>query len=317
MLRKVITLPLLAGLALPALANDAKVLPEGVLRTTIAPSFTTVEKVYDSNGDLQNPTLGTITVNTVSLALEYGINDWITAGVQWAPGYVWSGEVENNDNVNLSGANDLFVGAKLQLLGSAGLVQSDSMRFAITPGVKIPTSQYDAQAEADSAMSGGEFKPGRTDRGAWGLGARFAFDLMITPDFYINMFNQTTVFLETEQDFGVVFTPAPTPVKDATVKYGTEMIFEVEPNYSTVVGNGIRLGFGLPVRYTSKGETELNGNGRNDEAYTLAVEPSLSVFFTQWALPMEFQFGYSTTLAGENSNAANTASLQIKNFVRF
>lgn len=315
MLKKAITLPLLAGLALPVLADDAKVLPEGVLRTTLAPSYTTIEQAYDSDGEAQDT--DKVTVNTVSIALEYGINDWVTAGLQWAPGYIWSGEVENADTVDLSGANDLFVGAKLQFLGRNGYSQSDSMRFAVTPGIKIPISSYDAQEEADNAMAGDDFKPGRTDRGAWGLGARFSFDYLITPDFYMNFYNQTSIFLETNQDYGVAFTPFPTPVEDVDVKYGTEMVFEIEGNYSTMVGNGIQMGFGLPVSYTMTGETEIDGNGLDDESFVLAVEPNVSVFFTQWTLPMEFQLGYSTTLSGENASAANTISLQIKNFLRF
>ncbi|WLD57987.1 hypothetical protein NFC81_14920 [Salinispirillum sp. LH 10-3-1] len=320
MLRKAIALPLLAGLAIPVFADDANVLPQGVLRTTIAPSITTIDSVFESDGSTADPQFGKVTVNTLSLALEYGVTDWLTAGVQWAPGYVLSGGVADEESIDLSGANDLFVGAKIQLLGSSGLSRSDSMRLAITPGIKIPTSSYDADAERSNALASDDFRPQRTDRGAWGLGARTSFDLIITENFYINLYNQTSVFLETTQDFGVqvvegvgVFS-----VEDAKVQYGTEMIFEAEANYTMNMANGIRTSFGLPVTYTMTGETEVNGNvsAANEESWSVAVGPSVSVFFTQWALPMEFQLGYSTVLAGENSNATNTISLQVKNFLR-
>ncbi|MCH8531580.1 MAG: hypothetical protein LAT65_12085 [Saccharospirillum sp.] len=315
MFKKAIALPLLAGLALPVLADDAKVLPEGVLRTTIAPSFTTIDKEFDSSGDRQDPQFGTITVNTLSIALEYGINEWVTAGLQWAPGYAWSGEVEDNEAVDLSGANDLFVGAKLQILGTNGLSQSDNMRFAVTPGIKIPVSQYDADEELANfmaVMGGGDetFRPGRSDRGAWGLGARFSFDYLITPDFFINFYNQTSIFLDTEQDYS----PG---VADADVEYGPEFIFEVEPNYSTVVGNGIQISMGLPVRYTTTGETVVNGNTEEDEKWKLELAPSVGFFFTQSPLPVELKLSYTTALAGENELASNTVAFQIRNFFRF
>ena len=308
MLQKAIALPLLAGLVIPVFADDAKVLPQGVLRTTLVPSLTTFDETFDADGERQDT--NAVSVNTLSIALEYGINDWITAGVQWAPGYILSGEVDGNDRVDLTGANDLFVGAKFQTLGAQGYSRSDTLRFAVTPGIKVPISQYDGEEQLENFMGGDDFKPGRTDRGAWGLGARFSFDYLITPDFYINFYNQSSFFLETDQDYTVT-------TSDVTVQYGSEAIFEVEPNYSMSAGNGVQLSFGLPVSYTMTGETEVDGNGQDDESYSLALEPSMSVFFTQWALPTQFQLGYSTTLAGENANATNTLSLQIKNFLRF
>lgn len=316
MLRKAIALPLLAGLAIPVFADDANVLPQGVLRTTIAPSMTTINSSFDADGERQD--IDEISVTTLSLALEYGVTDWLTAGLQWAPGYIVSGSVDGaaNERVDLSGANDLFVGAKIQLLGTNGLSRSDSMRFAITPGVKIPTSSYDAQEQRDNLVGGEkDFNVGRTDRGAWGFGARTAFDLLLTDSLYINLFNQTSVFLETNQDYGVNTTTF-APIKDVDVKYGTELVFEAEANYTMHMANGIRTSFGLPVRYTSVGETEVDGTGLDDERWSVSVGPSVSVFFTQWALPMEFQLGYSTVVAGENSRAPNTISLQVKNFLR-
>jgi hypothetical protein len=190
------------------------------------------------------------------------------------------------------------------------------MRFAITPGIKIPLSTYDAAEERQNIIDSKDFKTARTDRGAWGLGARFAYDYLVTPDFYINVYNQTSVFLETNQDYGVD-TSTLTAISDVDVKYGTEAIFEVEPNYTISSGNGIRTSFALPLTYTMTGETEIDGNGGNDESWDLAVSPFVSVFFTQWALPMEFQLGYSTALSGESAKAGNTVSLQVKNYLRF
>ncbi|MHA7880608.1 MAG: hypothetical protein ACX931_12500 [Saccharospirillum sp.] len=312
MLKKAIALPLLAGLAIPALADDAKVLPEGVLRTTLAPSLTSFDEKFDGDGEREDTVETSIT--TLSLALEYGINDWITGGLQWAPGFRVAGEVKDHplydDRLDITGANDLFAGAKFQLLGTSGLSQSDTMRFAITPGIKVPLSSYDAQEEGTNAATGEDFKPGRVDRSAWGLGNRLSFDYLVTPDFFINFYNQTSIFLDTEQDYS----PG---VADAEVEYGPELIFEIEPNYSTVVGNGVQLSMGLPVRYTSTGETVVNGSTEVEEKWKLELSPSIGVFFTQSPLPVELKLGYTTALAGENENAANTVTLQVRNFLRF
>lgn len=307
---KTVGLSLLFGLAVPVLADDANVLPAGVLRTVVAPSVTMIDTSFDRSGDRQD--VDPIAVTTLSLGLEYGINDWVTAGLQWAPGYNLSGEQEGN-NFDFSGANDVFLGAKMQLMGDRGLAANNAVRWAVTPGIKIPASNYNASEAFSSAMSGDEYKPRRTDRGAWALGARFAFDYLVTPDFYINLYNQTSFFLETNQDYGVSQTG---PITDVDVQYGTEAIFEIEPNYGLAFNNGLQTRIGLPVTYTMTGETKIDGAGQNDERWVAAASPSVSVFFTQWVLPMEFELSYSAALAGESTNASNTLSLQIKNFLQ-
>ena len=323
MMKKALVVLLLAAFVVPAFADDAITLPQGVMRTRVIPSMTIVNQVFDDSGDRQDtviaaPGLGTassVTLYTLSFAVEYGITDWLTAGVQWVPGWRFASNIDfetlaPNDNVVSTGVSDLFVGAKMQILGPRALVPNQQVRFAVTPGIKIPLSSYDNESETDNFAAGDDFRLSGTDRGAFGLGGRLAFDYLITPDFYINVYNQSTFFLETEKDlsFG-----AP----DVKVQYGPELIFEVEAAYSMDLGGGIRLGLGLPVTYQWTGETKIEGTGADDVAWTFGVGPNVSLFFTQWALPMEFELGYSVALMGENANAANTISLQIKNFLRF
>ena len=108
------------------------------------------------------------------------------------------------------------------------------------------------------------------------------------------------------------------------MEYGIESIFEIEANYSMPLGNGVNLGLGLPVTYGYTGERKVEFEPApgsrpfdDDSSWILSVGPNVSFFFTNWALPMEFELGYTLPIMGENSPAANTISLQIKNFLRF
>lgn len=334
-MKKLLIVLLLAAIVAPVFADDAATLPAGVMRTRIIPSLSIVNEWFDSSGSRQSSdgigpdgALGSVSsaqIYNLSGAIEYGITDWLTAGVQWTPGWTFNTDIDyapasppfTNENLVSTGINDLFVGFKAQVLGPNGLAPNQQVRIAITPGVKIPLSQYDRAEEVSElgVLNGGmpttnEFRAGRTDRGAWGLGGRFALDYFLTPDFFINLYNQTSYFLPVTQDYNI-------GNPNEKVEYGIESIFEIEANYSMPLGNGVNLGLGLPVTYAITAEDTVGGNAADNASKLLTVGPSVSFFFTSWALPMEFELGYTLPIMGENSPAANTISLQIKNFLRF
>jgi hypothetical protein len=325
MMKKAIVLVLLAAFVVPAFADDAITLPEGVMRTRVIPSVTFINSAFDDDGERDDLDDG-ITLYNLSAAIEYGITDWLTAGLQWTPGWQFASDFEANDDIKVTGVYDLFVGAKVQVVGDRGLVPDPTIRFAVTPGVKIPLSQYDAEAESENAFEEKEFQPMRVDKGAWGLGGRIALDYVFSPEFYLNLYNETVFYLPVDQQqFNAEAVGAAALLggdfddyeEELEVKYGTELTFEVEAAYSMDMGGGVQLGLGLPVTYEWTGETEIDGDGQDDDSWTLGIGPNVSFFFTQWALPMEFEVGFSAPLVGENTTAANTLTLQIKNFLRF
>lgn len=332
MMKKALVILLLAAFVVPVFADDALTLPAGVMRTRIIPSMTFVNQWFDDEGnrvesiDVGVGTLSSIQLYNLSVAIEYGITDWLTAGLQWTPGWTFLSNADFSFNAALAGLgisennqfvsrgiNDLFVGAKVQVMGDQGIVPNSAVRIAVTPGVKIPLTQYSASDEVTNFSTGKEFQPSAVDEGAWALGGRFALDYIVTPDLFLNFFHEATFYLPTAQErFNV-----PTVDASAEITPGTELKFEVEASYTMPLGNGVRLGFGLPVTYQMTLESKVDGTGQDDASWILGVGPSVSAFFTDWALPMEFELGYNLPLAGKDSPIANTIQLQIKNFLRF
>jgi hypothetical protein len=138
-------------------AEDAKVMPARMGRFYLAPSFSFANKEWDSEGEKQDLTdgNGAIKMFNLGFAVEYGIIDWITGAIQWAPGWnVWSdvdqsfGPQVGDKDVNLKGFGDIFVGAKIQIIGADAPVKNTSLRFALGPGVKIPLPGPDFEEEA-------------------------------------------------------------------------------------------------------------------------------------------------------------------------
>ncbi|MFH2114939.1 MAG: hypothetical protein ABIJ86_10585, partial [Spirochaetota bacterium] len=76
-----------------AFADEATVLPAGVGRFYVANTYAFVDGEYDADGELVEYSAGdgAIKLYNLGLALEYGVNDWISAAAQWAPGAnLWS-----------------------------------------------------------------------------------------------------------------------------------------------------------------------------------------------------------------------------------
>jgi hypothetical protein len=291
---------ILLGLALLLLgsaifADDAKVMPKRVGRFYLAPTYSFASGAYDANGDKQSFSNGSMKLFNLGAALEYGITDWFTGAIQWAPGWTpWSDikaavPVNRPGDLNVNGVADIFVGAKIQLVGEkAPLLQTEAFRFAVAPGVIIPLPGPNFKDEVANAMAGKEATFNKMDNHVFGAGGRFYFDWIINKYFFINLYNET-IFYPVKQDLnkdGPTFamTKASLPsgvqasvnqaltqagdpnaaakaaaakamaeedLKNASgeVNYKYKLTFEIEPIFSTPIADGLIFSAGLPVNY--------------------------------------------------------------------
>jgi hypothetical protein len=248
-------------------------MPARVGRFYIAPIFSFAMGAYDEDANL-NSFDGNVQVFNLGFALEYGVNDWITAAVQWVPGWTpWSdiSAASGFDNSNTNGVADIFAGAKIQLLGPRAPFRSQDFRFAVAPGVIIPLPGPDFERELTRASQGSEATLSAMDRHVFGLGGRIFFDWVINRNFFINLFNET-IFFPLKQDlnksgptfFGAKAIMAQTPEIQAMLGPATPLLmdiegeinhkyqltFEIEPVFTTSVANGITFSAGLPITYS-------------------------------------------------------------------
>jgi hypothetical protein len=88
-------------------AEEAKVMPKQVGRFYVAPTLAFAPGAFDEDGEYEvyDSGEGSLRAFNLGFALEYGINDWISGAIQWAPGVtVWS---DVDTKIPLSGVGHL------------------------------------------------------------------------------------------------------------------------------------------------------------------------------------------------------------------
>lgn len=327
-MKKTLLVLLMVTLAIAVFADDAKVLPKGVIRINVVPSYIFGTEMFDTNGDkVANATVlgatGAYSFFNLGGAVEYGVNDWITAAAQWAPGTNLYSNFADQAKQSANGAFELFVGAKLQFVGSKGLSQNDTIRFAIAPGVMIPMAfSYDSAAEALNFVTSKDYNVAPSD-GAFGLGGRIYADYIVNEMFFINVHGEFIKFLEKDasDNFAAELKKLTTggAVTYDTVNYGYSLTTEVEFNFSKPLGEGLSMSAGLPFRYEFSPEVVYDDAAPDsDEAkFTLAINPNASIMVTSLPLPLEFKVSYSYPLLGQNAMAKNVLTAQIKAYMKF
>ena len=354
-MRRVLVAVLLIMLASPAFAdiNGAKVLPGGVLRTTIAPTFVTASSAFEEDFEFDRDSdADDVKFFNLGIALEYGVNDWITAAVQWAPGWtIWSDlEAEapgaDGEDAKLHPFFDMFAGAKLQIVGENAPVQRSDMRFAFAPGVKIPLGypDWDGQYDDFGALGFEDLEdpyiiatPQRgPDTNAFGVGARVFYDYIVNENWFINLFAEGGIYPMTARapDLGSHAIADALPDYDTDeFGYGWDIEFEVEPRFETMVGPGMEFAAGLPITIDYLPEPTLDGDKLSDIAddnpitaaawedegprSLLSVGPNVKFFAQTWTVPTEFVAQYNIPVAGRRTSASHSFVLQIRNYLSF
>ena len=260
---------LLLGSAL--FADDAKVMPFKVGRLYIAPTYSFAMGAYNDDGEYKTFD-DSIKLFNLGFALEYGVIDWITAAVQWVPGWTPWSDVKGATpaelqalpgNFDTNGVADLFAGVKIQLAGEQAPIKTSAFRFAVAPGVIIPLPGPDFEEEMKNATTGKDATVSSMDKHVLGAGVRVYIDFIINKNFFINLYNET-IFYPGKGDLnkdsptfygakaGIAAAMANPLIMDITgeVDYKYKLTFEIEPVFSMPLGSGgIDFSAGLPVNF--------------------------------------------------------------------
>ena len=197
---------LLTGTAM--FAEDAKVMPMMVGRVYMAPLFSFAPGSFDKDGSYEKYDDGTVKAFNMGFVFEYGVINWISAALQWVPGWTAVSDVKPaapaalgvTGDVNTNGFADIFAGFKIQLVGEKAPLKKTSMfRLAVAPGVVIPVSGPDFEHEIDIVNNGDPATIKSMDKHVFAFGGRVYFDYLVNKNFFINMYNET-LFYPVNQD---------------------------------------------------------------------------------------------------------------------
>lgn len=322
-MRKLLTLLLVLAILAPAFADDAKVLPKGVFRTYFVFASDASDQAYGSDGEKQDS--AEMSSLSLGVAVEYGVTDQISAAIQWTPAYIFNSKIDPSPlaggippfvpplpgDVNFDGLADLFVGAKVQILGPDGFVPNEAMRFALALGALIPLDNPDWDEETTAALGGDDYKISSPSNQAVGLGFRLYFDYILSEMFFLNLYNETIFYLPTEQASILA------PTTEVEYKYGYKATFEFEPHFEYPLGDGFTVSAGLPATFVMTPEVVEDGVGDGLPTYILKLNPNVSAFIMTPILPIEVKASYAFPLLGKNTSASSTLVFQLKAYLKF
>lgn len=351
-MKKFLVLLLLVAMVAPIFADDAKVLPARIGRLYIVPAYSMWSQGFDADGEKQDNSYGDASAFNVAAALEYGITDIISFGLKYVPGYVISTNFADSDTLDGTGTSGADVGFKIQLMGPNAPMQSDTMRFAVVPGVNIPFAKYDAEAEATAMNAGDSFSAGGVSNSSLGFGLQASFDYVVSDSLYINLFSEFRGYMPADfVQAGI--TPYATYAASAAaayagysaviaepgeVKYGYDLTVELDPGYDTSLGGGMNLSAGLALTYDynpgqsfvddystglasaydalSTGIEEAITDALAEDSYSFTVTPNVGLFLTGLPIPMEFNLDASIPVMGKNTSASTTVLLTWKTYFK-
>lgn len=300
-MKKLLGVMILMSFTLGLFADDAKVLPAGVIRLSLVDIIASSDQEFDSEGKLQDDTESSM--NIFGAALEFGITDSLTGAIQWTPGVVLSHDA--GDNVILSGLMDVFVGAKYQV------INTDAMRFAVALGAKVPLDTgYDGIEEYTNLLGGDDFKPSSmSTTQSVALGMRLYYDYIINESFYVNLYNQSLYYLPNtaSQSIGSA---------ELDYEYGIHTEFEIEPNYAIPVMSKSKVELYAPISYKLTPAPTVEGvePDSDSNASIMYLSPGVSFFFAESFMPMQLNVEYALPVMGKNSTATKNLVIILKLF---
>ncbi|HUW40915.1 MAG TPA: hypothetical protein VMV90_07865 [Rectinemataceae bacterium] len=309
-MRKLLVIALLAALLIPVFADDGTVLPAGVFRARVIPAFGWIPGSYDKNGKYTALSTGTATIPNLGFSLEYGITDWVTLGLQWAPGITFASNIPmgTSTTYNMNGPSDLFAGVMVQIVGPKAPVVSDVIRFDLSPGVKIPLGGVDFSTQTGSTIT-----LENPDKQTLGIGGRAYFDYVFSPSFFLDLYSQFIYYPTTVDAKYISYYDA---VYNAGLKigYGYDLRIELDPHYSMQLSDALTLSANCAFRYDATPDYTYSGTASYTTLHSslFSANPSVALFFTKSVVPFELQLDYGQPLYGVSTPATYSLDLQAK-----
>jgi hypothetical protein len=337
MKKLIVLIAVILSLSAALFAEDASTLPAKVGRFYIVPAYAFANDEFDDGlGSHSIPDgSGSYKAFSLSFALEYGINDWISIAARWAPAWTTWSEVDLTDpsgglmppaaftgTEDVNGLSDLFVGAKVQIVGAKAPVKTHYVRLALAPGVKIPMPGHDFGDTVTDILQGKGVTVQDADKHAIGIGAQFYFDWIINKMFFINLFNETIFYpFKTDiysLDLALAAALGGQPATPAETLYGYEVKCEIEGRFEKQLTRGLLFKAGIPFTWkyapshdiTSKIDGSFLADAKSTS--TLTVGPNVGVLLTGNAMPLEFVVQYNYPIVGKSAKAQHSVTLSAK-----
>ncbi len=318
-----------------ARADDALVLPAGMWRLYAVPSLARIEATFGANGRRQpiGDRQGQVSSFNLGLAVEHGVNRWLTAGVQWTPGVTLSssldypaGDPAGRDRAHFNDSFDALAGVKIGLCGSpardprraTGLVQRRHLRLALGLALKFPVRSVDWDAQERRFLNGDTYLAQAADKHTLAPVVGLHLDTVIRrtagSEFFIDFYGQYINYLRRLRYGDTALARHLDPVRAGLpfdVRY--DLFIETEPRYDVwLFPRRLRTGFYLPVRTRFLPAPVLDGATQGRDGHRTTMAPTVNLLAPVSGLLVELRVGYQMSVAGRNASAPGTATVVLR-----
>ena len=270
-----------------AFAEEAALVPGRTLRISFAPaSFGFQAEEWDWKGVSTEKVMAF----SMGLGLEYGPTDWINLQMLWFPGI--------NVYSSISGGSyglmtDLFLGAKIGILGKGFLAESEVMRLSLRPGMKMPLAGYNASEKTTVLRE--------PDQHLWGTALGLYFDYIPRPFFFVNAYLEG-VYYPLQWSYNPLF-------KTNLVNHFLDITTEVEMHFQFSLKNGIILKGGIPVNFFIAPMINANDNNARESQYCFGSGVYVGMVFKQQHMAMDLTIRYHAPIVGINTEPVHRVDL--------
>ena len=267
-----------------AFAEEATLIPGRTLRVSFAPaSFGFQVQKWDWEG-VSNEKVFAL---GMGLGLEYGPSGWINFQLLWFPGINVFSSIPGGKYGLMT---DMFLGTKIGILGKGALVESEKLRFSLSPGMKMPLGGFNASGKANTLRE--------PDQHLWGSALRLYFDYIASPWFFVNTYLEG-IFYPLQWSYNPLF-------KTNLVNHFLDITTEVKMHFQFALKKGIVLKTGIPLTFFAA--PMMNSRDSNAKDSQLCFGSGL-YFGMVFPKLIDFTIRYHAPIVGKNTEPVHRIDL--------
>jgi hypothetical protein len=306
-MRAIMIVALIVAVIAPVVSHDARLPQPGQLNIALANSFMTLPGRYDADGSYQawdKINLGFSRSLFLGIALELGVLDWMSVGIDYSRGWIYWSWMYTSDTITFNQLFDLLLEVKFRLVGEKGPLVHDRLRVAASPVVQIPMPGPDWKKETDNVIAGKAYTGSDIGTRSFGLGGRMYMDVLFSDWFSLSSYGEFVNYFPIEK--ASLMSGGTGAVKDS-YEYGFGLVCAGGPRFSFDPGLGFGLTASLPLRLSVNPRSIKNGTNQADGRHKVYLEPGVSARFKGLPLPLEAELAYLLPIVGRGDLVVNGA----------
>jgi hypothetical protein len=257
---------------------------------------------------------GSARVVNLGLALEFGVIDWMTAGIGWIPGYnIWSRldyqdppffPAQPGSLATYNGPMDIQVILRFRIVGSGGLVPSDWVGVSLGPAGVLPMPFPDWDKHREKWQDAERYVLYPPDKHHWGYGGVVFVDSEPAAGVFLCLSGKFIEYIP--RDEGRIY-----DTTTVEVDHQFEIAAELEASYTWTLPEAQQAKVGCTLAYSFSPGDRIDGDSSGGARYKVRIQPYLGLENRIAGVPAELRIIYGADLLGRNEPSLGLVGLEL------